>query len=493
MPLGIVAAIGVPSCQASKPLSYLEGPQPAKSGHSGSSTSGGRRRRSMIGRRHAASQISGLSTKSVRSLCIPCRLSARLLRETRCVNGLLKSCARFSRLSPRSDNRRFLAHWRASPEIRNRSPSSHVYQSEYTGCVRSSGIRPDHLRRKPMQIPTRSLSVLILVLVAACGTSSHPTDMPASSGGGIIQGSVIGSGSQMLVEVPSSSAATTTDANGGFLLATVPKGATVLHFSGGGQNASLATAPVVSGEFRHLTLSISGTRVTEQSEQTETEFEGTVDAIDGMVLTVAGRKVAVTDATTIRKDDAAATFADLVLGTLVEVEGTLNADGGVTAIEISIEDRNEAERIAFVVTLTQIAGNTLTVDGVTVHVGSATVIVKGDTTLTLPDLKVGDRVLVRGAVQADKSINATRIRVLPREDEPEEEMHVSGKVTAVGASSFTIGDTLIATDAKTEFEGSGFHGLADLKVGDFAFAEVIRQADGSLLAEEVKKFTPPPS
>src|SRR2546422_138565 len=173
---------------------------------------------------------------------------------------------------------------------------------------------------------------------------------------------------------------------------------------------------VVPGEFRRLTVSISGTDVTEHNEQTETEFEGTVDAIDGMVLTVAGRKVAVTDATKIRKDDAAATFADLVLGTPVEVEGTLNADGSVTASEISIEDRNEVERVAFVGTLTQIAGNTLTVDGVTVHVGSATVIVKGDTTLTLADLKLGDRLLVRGTVQADKSINATRIRVLQREE-----------------------------------------------------------------------------
>jgi hypothetical protein len=35
-------------------------------------------------------------------------------------------------------------------------------------------------------------------------------------------------------------------------------------------------------------------------------------------------------------------------------------------------------------------------------------------------------------------------------------------------------------------------GLADLKVGDFALAEVIRRADGSLLAKEVRKFTPPP-
>jgi len=344
-----------------------------------------------------------------------------------------------------------------------------------------------------MQIPTRSLSVLVLVLLAAaCGSASDPDSMPAANGGGVVQGTVMGGSQNMRVAVPSSSATTTTNSAGGFVLTGVPKGAATLQFSGGGQNATLATSAVVPGEFRRLTVSVSGDSVTEHSEQTETEFEGTVDAIDGTVLTVAGRKVAVTDATKIRKDDAAATFADLVLGTPVEVEGTLNADGTVTASEIRIEDRNDAERIAFVGTLTQIAGNTLTVDGVTVNVGSATVIVKGDTTLTLADLKVGERLLVRGPVQADKSINATRIRVLPREDEPEEEMHVSGKVAAVGASSFTIGDTVITTDATTEFEGSSFQSLADLKVGDFALAEVIRQADGSLLAKEVKKFTPPP-
>src|SRR6267143_1231245 len=343
-----------------------------------------------------------------------------------------------------------------------------------------------------MQISTRSPSVLVLVLLAAaCGSSSDPDSMPAANGGAVVQGTVMGSGTQnMRVAVPASSAATTTDTAGGFVLTDVPKGAAVLQFSGGGQNAILATAAVVPGEFRRLTVSISGTRVTEHSEQTETEFEGTVDAIDGMVLTVAGRKVAVTDATKIRKDDAAATFADLVLGTPVEVEGTLNADGSVTASEISIEDRNEVERIAFVGTLTKIAGNTLTVDGVTVNVGSATTIVKGDTTLTLADLKVGDRLLVRGAVQADRSVNATRIRVLPREDEAEE-MHVAGQVTAVGANSFTIGDSVIAVDARTEFE-DGLQSLADLKVGDFVLAQVVRQADGALLAEEVKKFTPPP-
>ena len=344
-----------------------------------------------------------------------------------------------------------------------------------------------------MQISTKSLSVLVLVLLAAaCGSASDPDSMPAANGGGVMQGTVMGGGSQnMRVAVPSSSAATTTDTAGGFLLTGVPKGAAALQFSGGGQSATLATAAMVPGEFRRMTVSISGASVTEHNEQTETEFEGTVDAIDGAVLTVAGRKVAVTDATKIRKDDAAATLADLTVGTPVEVEGTLNADGTVTASEIRVEDRNDVDRVAFVGTLTQITGNTLTVGGLTVNVGATTAIVKGDTTLTLADLMAGDRLLVRGAVQADKSINATRIRVLQREREDEhEEMHVSGKVAAVGTDNFTIGDSVIIVDAKTEFEGSGLHGLADLKPGDSVFAEVMKQADGSLLAEEVKKFTP---
>jgi hypothetical protein len=165
-----------------------------------------------------------------------------------------------------------------------------------------------------MQIPTRLLTVLVLaLLVAACGMSADPNSMPAANGNGVIQGAMIGAGSQnMQVGVQSMGAATTTGAGGAFLLTGVPKGAGALQFSGGGHNAVLTMAPMVSGEFRHMTVSVSGDKATEESEQTETEFEGTVDAIDGMVLTVAGRMVAVTDATAIGKDHAAATFTDLM-------------------------------------------------------------------------------------------------------------------------------------------------------------------------------------
>src|SRR5712691_3720138 len=119
-----------------------------------------------------------------------------------------------------------------------------------------------------MQISTRSLSVLVLVLLAAaCGSASDPNSMPVANGGGVVQGTVMGGSQNMRVAVPSSSAATTTNSAGGFVLTDVPKGAAALQFSGGGQNATLATAAVVPGEFRRLTVSISGSSVTEHSEQ----------------------------------------------------------------------------------------------------------------------------------------------------------------------------------------------------------------------------------
>ena len=118
-----------------------------------------------------------------------------------------------------------------------------------------------------MRIPTRSLSALVLVLLAAaCGSSSDPNNMPAANGGAVVQGTVMGGSPNMRVAVPSSSAATTTNSAGGFVLTGVPKGAAALQFSGGSQNATLATAPVVAGEFRRLTVSISGIDVIEHSE-----------------------------------------------------------------------------------------------------------------------------------------------------------------------------------------------------------------------------------
>jgi|GEM_PF-2820404 len=70
----------------------------------------------------------------------------------------------------------------------------------------------------------------------------------------------------------------------------------------------------------------------------ETEFNGFVTAIDGPEWTIGGRTVVVTDSTEIEDDD-----GPLVVGACVEVEGSLLPNGSVAAEEISSEDPEECE------------------------------------------------------------------------------------------------------------------------------------------------------
>jgi hypothetical protein len=75
--------------------------------------------------------------------------------------------------------------------------------------------------------------------------------------------------------------------------------------------------------------------------------------------------------------------------------------------------------------------------------------------------------------------------------------YVAGAVTAISVDpqTFTLGDTVIAVDAQTRFEGlSGAPApLAELQVGDTADADAVKRIDGSLLAKVVHVFRPPPA
>jgi hypothetical protein len=338
--------------------------------------------------------------------------------------------------------------------------------------------------------------VALALFAAGCGSASLA---PKSGGSATIEGNVAGSSQALRVEVPGTAVSTTTDANGAFLLTDVPEGSAFLRFSGGGNDATLAIQALVSSEYRRITVSVSGNQCQEHSEQTESEFKGPVTAISGQTLTVEGRQVSVTDQTKIVKGGVAAALADITVGTPVEVRGSLQADGTVVALFIGIgggDDHNPGpgdDGVALAGAIKSIDGTKLNVGGLTVNLTSTTEIFAGDATVDASTLKVGDLVLVRGAVQADSSITATTVRVLlpPPGDG---DWHVAGIVTAVSPAdnTFTIGDTKITVDANTTYGGGSLHSLADLKVGDKAEAEVVKQTDGSLLAKEVHVFIAPP-
>jgi len=341
-----------------------------------------------------------------------------------------------------------------------------------------------------MRIGFGSISVGLLLL-AGCGSGTAAPQLA----GATIEGKFLNGSQALRVEVPGTSISATPSASGSFLLAQVPAGASALHFKGPGTDATLAIERVVRDEYRRLRVTLSGNQAQEECERTETEFHGQVTAIDGTTLTVGDRTVTVTDATVIRQNGANVALSAIAVGSFVEIDGALQADGTVLARRISIEDeQHEAGRVALVGALTAIDGNKLTVGGVLVTLSASTEILRGDVKVDASTLKIGDRLLVRGQVQADQSIAATRVRVLGDDDQEEEDFHVTGEVTAVSSDrgTFSIGDTLMAVDAHTQFEGfGGPASLADLKVGDRVDAEVVKQADGSLLAKEVRRFHPP--
>lgn len=271
----------------------------------------------------------------------------------------------------------------------------------------------------------------------------------------------------MLVEVPGGIGATITDATGAFVLLDVPEGTSSLRVSGGSANATLRIRAIVSTEYRRMTVSVSGGVADESGEQTETEFHGTIDAIDAAANMVtigngtASRKVMVTDATVIKEKGAVVGFDALARGQRVEVRGTLQADGTVAArgirIDIGGDDRG-ANGIALVGTLNGVDGTRLTVGGLAVDVSTAEIYPR-DIRITVADLHLNDHLLVCGALQADNGIVASSIRVLVAEGEPED-FHVAGKVTSIDAAGngFTIGETSIASHGRSPLRGRGSRG-----------------------------------
>jgi hypothetical protein len=141
------------------------------------------------------------------------------------------------------------------------------------------------------------------------------------------------------------------------------------------------------------------------------EFTGTVEARGGtcptLTLTVAGRHVSTTRSTEFKHE----ACADVAVGQPVELKGTANADGSVTATRVQVEDReNEDEQENEAIgAITAEAGVcpalTLTVGTTIVKTTAATAF--HDTTCGA--LRVGTVIEAKGAKQNDGSLLASRI------------------------------------------------------------------------------------
>jgi hypothetical protein len=162
------------------------------------------------------------------------------------------------------------------------------------------------------------------------------------------------------------------------------------------------------------------TRIVVQSKKKEkdddgdkgNEVEGTIESIGTDSFKVKGITIKVDSKTVFESDDKTIAFKDLKVGDHVEVKGTKQSDGSILASKVEVEKEDDHEKskdTEIEGIIEQLGTNSLTVRGVKITVDSKTEIRRGNQTLKLADLKLGNRVHVKGLKQADNSVLATQI------------------------------------------------------------------------------------
>lgn len=217
----------------------------------------------------------------------------------------------------------------------------------------------------------------------------------------------------------------------------------------------------------------------------EVEFAGVVTKLpeSGLVgdWKVNDVTVHVTDATTIDQSDGA-----VAIGSRVAVKGTRAGENTVNAsrIEVQHPPAGGVELMGFVLKLPEggLVGD-WKVNDVTVHV-------TGDTTIdqTHGAVAVGALVKVRGARADDRSVNATRIEVVPTPGQRGEMVGVVRALPEGGlVGDWTVNATTVHVTNQTEIDQE----RGKVVVGAIVRVKGERQTDGSLNATEIEVIVSP--
>src|SRR5262245_49544930 len=220
----------------------------------------------------------------------------------------------------------------------------------------------------------------------------------------------------------------------------------------------------------------------------DVEFKGAIESLPdtpGRIgeWSVGGRKVNVTAATKIDPNAAAA-----AIGFIVEVEGFKRADGSIDAKEIEVKSMGGAGG-----NFVQFHGTVETLPGTPGQIGvwkvsGRTVNVTAMTKIELDGfpVAVGSKVEVKGALQADNSINAAKIEVEDRDD-ADDEFEFKGTIESLPSTPDLVGDWKVSgrtvrVNAAMEIERD--YGM--VMVGAFVEVEGMLQSDGSVIANEIE-------
>ena len=202
--------------------------------------------------------------------------------------------------------------------------------------------------------------------------------------------------------------------------------------------------------------SITATRVTVEDPTvggaagTKIEVEGFITAFTSATdLHVNGQAITTT-AQTVLENGA---VTDLVLNARLEVEGQLDANGTLVAEKISFRRRNggsvrlEADVEAVTTTTVTLLGLVVRIDPLTQFKDDR----GGDRQFRLDRIQLGDRLEIRGEVDAQGNIVATRLRRRPSKTEAV----LQAPVESMAFPNLVIRGVTIQTNAATVFKDFG--------------------------------------
>jgi hypothetical protein len=297
----------------------------------------------------------------------------------------------------------------------------------------------------------------------------------------------------LTVEAVGANRSTTVGADGQFSLSDVPAGDVQLRFHGGGVDSMVTLSQVSATDVVtiEVTLANGGAALTSELRQSgRMQLEGRIEGLTPPdQLTVNRRTVRTLSSTTIRRGSQTLSFSDLAAGMRVHVMGQLEGDV-LNASHIEVQNVNTQVPVPLNGVVSGLAGTSANFDffvnGRKVKGDAATAFFgDGNRGSSFADLRNGVRVEVKGR-QEDGYVYAERIHINGGDDD-DDEMEVEGAVSGLtnGCPSlrFTVQGVTVVTSGDTRFSGGA---CAQLENGDEVEVTGRRQADGTVLATEVK-------
>ncbi|MBX3006796.1 MAG: T9SS type A sorting domain-containing protein [Melioribacteraceae bacterium] len=218
------------------------------------------------------------------------------------------------------------------------------------------------------------------------------------------------------------------------------------------------------------------------------ELSGKITALTSNSLTINGLQIFVDTSTIlITQFNTKLNFSDMKVGDDIVVKVTQSAEGQLIAVIIILKPENNRQEIELEGKIQLVSSNSIMVLDVELFVDSSTIIVAHRRGIIhLGDLKVGDKVEVRGYLQQDSSYLAKYIKVESEEYESNE-LEIEGTISALMASSFIVNAITFTVDSATVIFGhyGSLFSFSDLKVGMEVKVKAILQSDSSYKAIKI--------